>query len=352
VWELLGGGEILAPLCGKTRSSARISNMPDDVGPGLAELGRRLMKFLTRPLPISRVTCYPSKQILMNKVPLFLILSLCVSLVGSAVAEDETAAPRSLSAKSESRLMDEMIWVEGGSFSMGSDSEKASAAERPAHNVTLDGFHMGKFEVSQALFREVMGWDTSYFPGKGHPVNNVSWINIQRFIGRLNEMTGKRFRLPTEAEWEYAARGGQLSKGYRYSGSDAIGEVAWYAGNGEKRVHPSGKKKPNELGLYDMTGNLWEFCQDDALMRPYPSSAQTNPLTGSFDKLDKRTAKITRGGGYEFDEDESLVYRRDGATPNVRMPDIGFRLVMVEKLAPAPEQEIESDNEIGELDDR
>ncbi len=172
------------------------------------------MKFLTRSLPISRVP-YPTKQMLMPQIPLFLILSLCVSLVGSAVAEDQPAAPRSLSAKSKSRLMDEMIWVEGGSFSMGSDSEKASAAERPAHKVTLDGFHIGKFEVSQALFGEVMGWDTSYFPGKGHPVNNVSWINIQRFIGRLNDMTGKLFRLPTEAEWEYAARGGQLSKGFQ-----------------------------------------------------------------------------------------------------------------------------------------
>ena len=308
------------------------------------------MKFLTRPLPIPRLPSDSSKQMLMPKVPPSLILSLCLSLVGSAAAEDGPAAPRSLSTKSMSRLMDEMIWVEGGSFSMGSDSEKASAAERPAHKVTLDGFHMGKFEVSQALFLEVMGWDTSYFPGEGHPVNNVSWINIQRFIRRLSEMTGKRFRLPTEAEWEYAARGGRLSKGYQYSGSDAIGEVAWYSGNGENRVHPSGKKKPNELGLYDMTGNLWEFCHDDALMRPYPSSAQTNPLTGSFDKLDERTAKITRGGGYEFDEDESLVYRRDGATPNVRMPDIGFRLVMVENLKPTHEKENESDNENGELD--
>jgi formylglycine-generating enzyme required for sulfatase activity len=270
----------------------------------------------------------------MPKIPLS--LCLCLSLVGSAEAEDDPAAPRSLSAESKSRLMEEMIWVKGGSFLMGSDSEKASSAEKPAHRVTLDGFHMGKFEVSQELFEEVMGWDTSYFPGVGNPVNNVSWINIQLFIKRLSSSTGKHFRLPTEAEWEYAAKGGKLSKGYQYSGSNAIAEVAWYAGNGEKRVHSSGKKKPNELGLYDMTGNLWEFCHDDADMGPYPAKAQTNPVRGSFDKLDKRTAKITRGGGYEFDEDESLVYRRDGATPNVRMPDIGFRLVMVEKSKPAP----------------
>ena len=126
-------------------------------------------------------------------------------------------------------------------------------------------------------------------------------------------------------------KGGQLSKGYQYSGSDTIDEVAWYAGNGERRVHPRGKKKPNELGLYDMTGNLWEFCHDDADMRPYPDEARTNPLVGSFDQPYTSAAKITRGGGYEFDEDECLVYRRDGATPNVRMPDIGFRLVMIGK---------------------
>ena len=99
-----------------------------------------------------------------------------------------------------------------------------------------------------------------------------------------------------------------------------------------------------------MTGNLWEFCHDDALMRPYSKKAQSNPLNGSFDKLDLRTAKITRGGGYEFDEDKSLVYRRDGATPNVRMPDIGFRLVMIEKPKPIPEQESGSGDDDREAD--
>lgn len=251
------------------------------------------------------------------------------------MAEEMESGAKKLSVESMSRLMEEMVWVEGGTFTMGSNTEEASSAEGPAHQVTLDGFRMGKFEVSQQLFQEVMGWDHSYFPGEGYPVNNVSWMNIQRFIKRLNEMTGKTFRLPTEAEWEYAAKGGARSKGYRYSGSNKIDEVAWYAGNGERRLHPSGRKKPNELGLYDMTGNLWEFCHDDASMRPYPAEARNNPLEGSFDNPNSRSAKITRGGGYEFDEDECLVFRRDGATPNVRMPDIGFRLVMVgEKVGP------------------
>ena len=260
---------------------------------------------------------------------IYLALLTCVIVAGSAMAKEDGMVPNALSAESVSRLMKEMVWVEGGTFSMGSNSDKASSAERPAHEVMISGFHMGKFEVSQQLFQEVMRWDHSYFAGEGYPANNVSWTNIQRFIERLNAMTGKHFRLPTEAEWEYAAKGGMLSKEYKYSGSNNIDEVAWYAGNGERRLHPSGKKKPNELGLYDMTGNLWEFCHDDADMRPYPDGPRTNPLVGTFEKSGSERAKITRGGGYEFDEDESLVFRRDGATPNVRLPDIGFRLVMV-----------------------
>ncbi len=251
----------------------------------------------------------------------------------------EPAATKSLKPDSMKRLIDEMIWVKGGVFLMGSNSDKASPAEKPAHKVTLDGFYIGKFEVSQQLFQEVMGWDMSYFPGKGFPVNNVSWSQIQIFIGRLNTMTKKQFRLPTEAEWEYAAKGGQKSKGYQYSGSNKIEEIAWFAGNAKKRLHPSGKKKPNELGLYDMTGNLWEFCHDDAIVKPYlqpySKEAQVNPLKGCFNKPYSKGAKITRGSGYEFDADESLVYRRNGATSNVRMPDIGFRLVMMDPKAPS-----------------
>jgi formylglycine-generating enzyme required for sulfatase activity len=265
----------------------------------------------------------------MSALRFFGVLFGSAMLCASVMAEEEEAGPGGLSEESLNRLMEEMVLVEGGTFMMGSDSDKASPAEGPAHEVTISEFRMGKFEVSQQLLQEVMGWDHSYFAGEGCPVNNVSWMNIQRFIKRLNKMTGKNFRLPTEAEWEYAAKGGKKSKGYKYSGSNTIDEVAWYAGNNERRVHPSGKKKPNELGLYDMTGNLWEFCHDDARMIPYSKKARTDPLNGSFEKPTLRTAKITRGGGYEFDADECLVFRRDGATPNVRMPDIGFRLVMV-----------------------
>ena len=257
------------------------------------------------------------------------LLSLLLLMPGPAAGEP--AKERSLSAESVARLMKEMVWVEGGSFTMGSDSEAASSLEKPSHRVTLSGFHIGKYEVSQELFEEVMGWNVSYFPGKGHAVNNVSWWNIQLFLQRLNKMTGREFRLPTEAEWEYAAKGGQKSKGHAFSGSGRIGEVAWYGENSERRPHPSGTKQPNELGLHDMTGNLWEYCHDDALTKPYPDGDRTDPLEGRFEGPHSKQMKIMRGGGYESDEDESFVYRRDAATPNLRLPDIGFRLVMVGK---------------------
>jgi len=255
----------------------------------------------------------------------------CLWIICSVVslqAEEQNKKPV-LSPESKARLMEEMVWVEGGTFTMGSDLASASTSEKPAHKVTLSGFHIGKYEVSQELFEQVMGWNVSYFPGKGYPVNNISWWNIQLFIERLNKITGKQFRLPTEAEWEYAAKGGQRSKGYLFSGSNNIEEVAWYAGNSKQRPHPSGKKKPNELGLYDMTGNLWEFCHDEAVWKPYSTKERNNPVEGSLTKPFTTRMKVTRGGGYEFDEDESYVFRRDGATPNVRLPDIGFRLVMI-----------------------
>ena len=155
-------------------------------------------------------------------------------------------------------------------------------------------------------------------------------------VERLNQVTGKRFRLPTEAEWEYAARGGNRSKGFLFSGSNTIDVVAWHAGNAGNRSHPVAQKAPNELGLYDMTGNLWEFCLDDMSPRRYAvhhslngDQPRINPLNLPKDDDPRRKAmKVLRGGGYEFGAEESQVYRRDGASNNVRLPDIGFRLVM------------------------
>jgi formylglycine-generating enzyme required for sulfatase activity len=265
---------------------------------------------------------------------------LCAEL---AASEDIKKSPIPLASDAEpvrihsipnemkERLLKDMVWVEGGRFDMGSDGKEARERERPKHSVTLDGYYIGRTEVGQALFEQIMGWNYSYHPCTTCPVNNISWLNMQLFIDRLNQVTGKVFRFPTEAEWAYAARGGKYSKGYRFSGSDDVNEVAWYAGNSNRRSHAVAGKNPNELGLYDMTGNLWEFCQDDMSRTAYSRTSAKNPLYIESNNPKRKSMKVIRGSGYEFAANESQVFKRDGATNNVRMPDIGFRLAMSKK---------------------
>ena len=152
------------------------------------------------------------------------------------------------------KLINNMVYVSGGTFTMGATSEQGSDAyddEKPTHSVTLSSFYLCKYEVTQALWRAVMGNNPSYVKGNNLPVENVSWNDCQTFISRLNNLTGKNFRLPTESEWEYAARGGNRSRGYKYSGSNVLSDVAWYCDNSGEKTHPVGTKSSNELGLYD-----------------------------------------------------------------------------------------------------
>ena len=159
-------------------------------------------------------------------------------------------------------LINNMVYVQGGTFMMGATSEQGSDAydnEKPAHQVTLSSFSIGRYEVTQEEWQAVMGSNPSWFKGPKRPVENVSWDDCQAFIKKLNEMTGKQFRLPTEAEWEFASRGGIKSQGYKYSGSNNLNSVAWYADNSGNTTHDVGQESPNELGIYDMSGNVWEW---------------------------------------------------------------------------------------------
>ncbi len=214
--------------------------------------------------------------------------------------------------------------VEGGTFTMGATSEQGSDAysdEKPAHRVTLSSFMMGETEVTQALWQAVMGINPSTFKGDNLPVEQVSWEDCQEFIRKLNEQTGQHFRLPTEAEWEYAARGGSKSNGYKFSGSNTIGDVAWYDGNSGSKTHPVKQKGVNELGLYDMSGNVWEWCQD--WYGSYSSSAQSNPTGASSGFY-----RVYRGGSWLYDARFCRVSSRFLNTPSNRLSDLGFRLAL------------------------
>lgn len=256
--------------------------------------------------------------------PALCIVVAFVSCIQAAMANEQAISTDNVAAHIESN----MIHIQGGTFDMGSPLPTAQPRELPVHQVTLTSFYLLNTEVTQAQFEAVMGWNYSYFQCQQCPVNNVSFKQIKQFITKLNQLTGKIYRLPTEAEWEYAARGGIKSKNYRYSGSNNIAEVAWYAGNANRKSHPVAQKKTNELGLFDMTGNLWEFVEDDMSRQAYQHAEKENPIYQIKTKEGITKLKVVRGSGYEFSPEESDVYKRDGTSDNVRMPDIGFRLAL------------------------
>ena len=223
-----------------------------------------------------------------------------------------------------------MVKVQGGTFQMGATSEQGSDVwrdEKPVHSVTLSDYYIGQTQVTQELWQVVMGNNPSEFRGDNQrPVENVSWNDCQNFITKLNRLTGKNFRLPTEAEWEFAARGGNKRNDYKYSGSNKVNDVAWYESNSStnsvmrsfltmgrgKRTHPVAQKQANELGLYDMSGNVWEWCQD--WYDDYSSNSQTNPTGPSTGRN-----RVLRGGcWFIIARIVRVSYRHDPA------PDIRF----------------------------
>lgn len=215
-----------------------------------------------------------------------------------------------------------MVAVEGGTFTMGATSEQGSDAwddEKPAHKVTLSDYYIGQTEVTQALWKAVMGGNPSRRIGDNLPVEQVSWNDCQVFIQKLNQLTGKQFRLPTEAEWEYAARGGRKSRGYKYAGGNNIGSVAWYDDNSGNEMHPVATKQANELGIYDMSGNVWEWCSD--WYGDYTSSSQSDPQGPS-----SGSDRVGRGGGYGSIAGVCRVSCRNIYAPGCRFDFLGLRL--------------------------
>ena len=228
----------------------------------------------------------------------------------------------------------EMVFVQGGAFTMGSISG-GDDNERPTRRVTVSNYSIGKYPVTQGQWEAIMGTNvrqqrdkgnteaessTVHSVGNNYPMYFVSWDEAQVFIARLNQLTGKNYRLPTEAEWEYAARGGNQSRGYTFSGSNNLQQIGWNITNSGEIVQPVGTKLPNELGIYDMSGNIWEWCND--WWGAYSSTAETNPKGPSLGSF-----RVRRGGSWGSDGENCRVSSRFSDRPDFRGNNIGFRLV-------------------------
>lgn len=277
-----------------------------------------------------------------NMKQIFRLFSVMVMVAGimlvSCKKDENSEKPDNKKQESPATLSFEvysvpftMVKVTGGTFQMGGTAEQGDDVtkyELPIHSVTLSDYYIGETEVTQALWRAVMGDNPSYFKKDSvnkedvFPVEHVTYLQCDTFLRKLSVLTGKTFRLPTEAEWEYAARGGNKSNGYKYSGSNSIDSVAWYKENSGNSTHPVKQKNPNELGLYDMSGNVQEWCSD--WRADYKDTAQVNP-TGP----EKGSYRIMRGGNWLYDATYCRVSKRyeDGQTHKYFIN--GLRLVMV-----------------------
>lgn len=241
-------------------------------------------------------------------------------LISETENENKTDADRI--EKLLEKLNNDMVYIEAVEFTMGATKEQkgeANSDEKPAHPVVLNCFYLCKYEVTQELWEAVMGDNPSHFKGKNLPVENVSWDDCLKFIMKLNELTGKKYRLPTEAEWEYAARGGSNSMHYKYSGGNSLEYVSWYFHNSMDKTHTVGMMKPNELGLYDMSGNVWEWCQD--WYGSYGKKTAYYP-TGPI----KAYNKVFRGGGYDNGDTYCRCSYRNGTAPQNKFKNLGLRL--------------------------
>lgn len=218
----------------------------------------------------------------------------------------------------------EMAYVKGGCFQMGDTFGNGGKDEKPVHEVCVSDFNIGKYEVTQAQWVSIMGKNPSTFTGDRRPVEQVSWDEIQEFIGKLSAVSGYAYRLPTEAEWEYAARsGGKREKWAGVSDESRLADFAWYYADSDKKTHAVGLKKPNGLGIYDMSGNVWEWVQDrygDVYYEESPRDNPQGPTSGS--------TRVLRGGGWFCSAGDDRAAIRSGSSPSSRYSYLGFRLVL------------------------
>ncbi len=248
-------------------------------------------------------------------------------LLGSCSKDDDTPdVPQPIAdcTYTANGVSFKMIGVQGGTFMQGATEEQGSDAwdnEKPAHSVTVGSYSIGETEVTQELWEAVMGSNKSHFKGPKRPVDTVFDHECQEFITKLNAITGKKFRLPTESEWEYACRGGNKSKGYKYSGSNKLAEVAWYKNNSYDKgedspsfgTHAVATKKPNELGIYDMSGNVEEICED---------------IFHWYDSDILLWDHVSRGGDWVSDAVMCRCSSRSANGTNISSPGVGFRLAL------------------------
>lgn len=268
------------------------------------------------------IVCASFTQVNGKRNTAFKNLYSTVTKISDKESREQLKRPKNLILKD---LINNMVFVDGGSFMMGcsnGQSNNCDKDERTVHRVVLSRFKIGKFEVTRSQWLEVMGKNRSTFDSCNQcAVSNVSWNDIQVFIKKLNKLTVKHFRLPTEAEWEFAARGGILSRGFEYSGSNDLDSVAWYDRNSKLSVKKVGQKNSNELGLYDMSGNVWEWCSDWYGENYYSESIVDNPMGPMYGE-----DRVVRGGSWFVGPRNHRVAYRARESPDKLESYIGFRL--------------------------
>ncbi len=251
----------------------------------------------------------------------FIALGIFLLITGGFIISQNKLAILSDFTETAYGMNLQMVFIQGSIFRMGSND--GGNDEKPVHPVTINDFYIGKYEVTQRQWRYVMGKNPSFFKDCDDcPVEQVSWNDVQEFIRKLNRKSGKNYRLPTEAEWEYAAKGGNKSRGFTYSGSNSIDDVAWYTNNSSAKTHPIGQKQSNELGLYDMSGNVLEWCND--WYGRYLSKSQVNPKGASAGDY-----RVYRGGGWGYIPRSCRTSSRDRSSPGSHSFNLGFRLAFV-----------------------